>query len=383
MPIVYLFDYRAGMWERLYLILVILWTLVVWGFFGGAISRIAAVQVARNERITLREAIKFTKERYVSYIAAPVFPLVLVAILTLLLMIFGWIEWIPYFIGDAFAGLLWPIVILLGFVMTIVLVGLVGWPLMVATISTEGTDSFDAMSRSYSYVYQAPWQYLWYSAVAIVYGAAVVFFIGFMASMMVFMGKWGVSSAYGLSNVDPKYDREPSYLFYYAPTSFGWRDLLISSNNFVEERTVLSYDGRLVRRLDFKEDYEREMRPWEKTGAVLMIIWIWPLFLLVVGFGYSFFWSASTIIYFLMRKHVDDTEMDEVHVEDDEIDDPFLKQPPPAPAPAPPPAASKPGTVSLSLVDAPASTAIAPSEPPPPPPFTPPPPPPPENPPAP
>ena len=107
----------------------------------------------------------------------------------------------------------------------------------------------------------------------------------------------------------------------------------ISSNNFVEERTVLSYDGRLVRRLDFKEDDERESRPWEKTGAVLMIIWIWPLFLLVVGFGYSFFWSASTIIYFLMRKHVDDTEMDEVHVEDDEIDDPFLKQPPTPPPP--------------------------------------------------
>lgn len=378
LPVVYLFDPAAGVWERLYLILALLWSLVVWGFFGGAIARIAAVQFARNERITLRDAVKFTKERFVSYIAAPVFPLVLVAFLTLLLMIFGWIEWIPYFIGDIFAGLLWPIVIVFGFVMTIVLVGMVGWPLMVATISTEGTDSFDAMSRSYSYVYQAPWQYLWYSFVAVVYGAAVVFFIGFMASMMVFMGKWGVSSAYGLADTNPKTDRDPSYLFYYAPTSFGWRDHLISSSNHVEEKTVLSYDGRLVRRIEFKEEYERELRLYEKTGAALMVIWIWPLFLLVVGFGYSFFWSASTVIYFLMRKHVDDTELDEVHVEDEELDDPFLKQPPsPAPTPAPPPAAPKPGTVSLNLVDAPPSTAIAPDVPPPQPP------PPPENPPAP
>ena len=140
-----------------------------------------------------------------------------------------------------------PIVLLLGFIIAIVLVGLVGWPLMIATISTEGTDSFDALSRSYSYVYQAPWQYLWYGFLAVVYGAVLVFFVGFMASLMVFLGKWGVSSAVGLSNPDPKFDREPSYLFNYAPTSFGWRDLLISSNaRFVEEKTEMSYTGRDV-----------------------------------------------------------------------------------------------------------------------------------------
>ena len=43
-------------------------------------------------------------------------------------------------------------------------------------------------------------------------------------------------------------------------------------------------------------------------------------FLLVVGFGYSYFWSASTIVYILMRRYVDDTEMDEVYLEDDEPD---------------------------------------------------------------
>ena len=46
MPLGICFDHAPGMWERLYLILAISWTLVVWGFFGGAISRIAAVQVA-------------------------------------------------------------------------------------------------------------------------------------------------------------------------------------------------------------------------------------------------------------------------------------------------------------------------------------------------
>jgi hypothetical protein len=379
-PVVYLFDSRAGFWDRLYLIFIIVWTLAVWGFFGGAICRIAAVQFARNERIPLKEAILFSKERFVSYFTAPVFPLLLAAVFVVLLMIFGLIEWIPW-IGDLFAGIFWPFVLLFGFIIAIVLVGLVGWPLMIATISTEGTDSFDALSRSYSYVFQSPWRYLWYSVVAIVYGAALIFFIGFMASLMVFLGKWGVSSVGVLSSADPKSDREPSYLFNYAPTSFGWRDLLISSNaRFVEETDEISYDGKKVKHLDFKLEYKSAITSMNSVGAVLVACWIYPFFLLVIGFGYSFFWSASTILYFLMRHAVDDTELGEVHLEDEELEDPFLKQTPPVPAP-PPPAASKPGTLSLNVVEAPPpppaptsySTEVkppppAPSEPVPPPP---------------
>ena len=357
-PVVYLFDSRAGGWDRLYLVMIILWTLLVWGFFGGAICRIAAVQVARNERITLREALLFTKERCWSYVAAPVFPMALVGILTLLLMIFGWIEWTPW-VGDLFAGVLWPVVILFGFIMAIVLVGLVGWPLMTATISTEGTDSFDALSRSYSYVYQAPWQYLWYNLVAVAYGAVLIFFIGFMASSMVFLGKWGVSTAVGPASLNVEKDREPSYLFYYAPTSFGWRDLLISSNRFAKEKAITDYDGRTVNRLEFTEAYHNEMHAMNKVGAGLMTVWIYPLFLLVIGFGYSYFWSASTIIYFLMRRHVDDTEMDEVHLEDEAMDDPFMKPPPASPAPPPVAAPSKPGMVSLNVVEAPPPAPVA------------------------
>jgi hypothetical protein len=369
-PIVYFFDPRAGGWDRLYLIFITLWTLAIWGFFGGAICRIAAVQIARNERITLREAILFTRERFVSYFAAPALPMVLVAILVFGLMVFGWFIWIPV-LGEFVAGLLWPFVLMLGFTMAIVLVGLVGWPMMTATISTEGTDSFDALSRSYSYVYQAPWQFLWYNFLALIYGVALVFFVGFMASLMVFLGKWGVSSAVGPAKAVAADDREPSYLFYYAPRSYEWRDLLIRGNSsFVETRTERLPNGREIKAQEFKPEYEHALSWNNKVGAFLVALWIYPLFLLVVGFGYSYFWTASTIIYFLMRRYVDDTEMDEVHQEDEDFDDPFLKPTPPAPA-APP--ATKPGTVSLSVVDAPPAPSpvtsyTADDRPPPPPP---------------
>ena len=99
MPVVYLFDSRAGAWERLYLILAMLWTLVIWGFFGAAICRIAAVQVARNERITLRDAVQFARERCVSYCG--LCSCLLGWVSGALLMIFGLDEWIHRLIGPA------------------------------------------------------------------------------------------------------------------------------------------------------------------------------------------------------------------------------------------------------------------------------------------
>src|SRR5207244_212129 len=102
---------------------------------------------------------------------------------------------------------------------------LVCWPLIPVTLSAEGSDSFDDLSRSYSYVYQRPWHYLWYCIVALLYGAAIVFFVGFMGSLMVYLGKVGVSET---PFSGPKHlNRDPSYLFVYAPTSFGWRPLLL------------------------------------------------------------------------------------------------------------------------------------------------------------
>lgn len=354
-PVVYLFDARAGGWEYLYLILVILSTLAIWGFFGGAITRLAAVQFARNERITLVEALRFAQDRFVSYFAAPVFPLLAIAILVLCLWLFGLLELIPL-VGDVIvAGLFWPLVLAAGFVMAIVLVGLVGWPLMNATISTEGSDSFDALSRSYSYVYQAPWQYLWYSFLALVYGAALVFFVSFMASMMVYLGKWGVAQTPGMDY----FNREPSYLFRHAPTSFGWRDLLIHDSPNVE-RAAPGAAPRLEG-FEFRKDYVEgdNWHWWNTVGSVLVSAWLYLFFLLVIGFSYSYFWTASTIIYFLMRRQVDDTDLDEVHLEGEDLDDPFAR-----PSPPPPAAPAKPGTVSLTTVEAPAlRTGVTPTPP--------------------
>jgi hypothetical protein len=331
-PVIYFFRAGSGGWNRIYLFLVIAWTLAVWGFFGGAITRMAAVQVARhNEKIGMMDAIRFARERFQSFFFAPLFPLIFLAVITFFLVLFGLLEGVTWFFGDiVIAGLFWPLVLIGGLVMAVVLVGLVGWPLMYATISAEGSDSFDALSRSYSYVYQAPWHYLWYSAVAMVYGAVLVFFVGFMGSLLVYLGKWGVSQAYHPSN------REPTYLFASAPTSFGWRDLLLYGSPNVATRSEVLPSGRMVSvyELDPNASYTKEISWNNRTGAFLVSVWLFLFFLLIVGFGYSYFWTAATIIYLLMRRKVDDTEMDEIHL-DEEEDEPFAPQPPAPGAPAP------------------------------------------------
>ena len=62
--------------------------------------------------------------------------------------------------------------------MTLVLLGTVGgFNLMYPTIAVEGSDSFDAISRTFSYVYARPWRMLFYTLVAIVYGALCYLFV--------------------------------------------------------------------------------------------------------------------------------------------------------------------------------------------------------------
>jgi hypothetical protein len=322
-PIVYFFDPRAGGWARFYFLLLTLVTVVIWGIFGGAITRIASVQAARGEKIGMSEALRFTFKRLREYILAPIFPLAFVFALMVLMVIFGFFEMIPL-VGDLVAGLFWPGILVLGLIMAVVLVGLVGWPLMSATISAEGTDSWEAVSRSYSYVYQKPWHYVWYALVAIAYGAVLVFFVGFMGSLMVYLGKWGVSNTPGLTAAD----REPSYLFIYAPRSFEWRALLLQDGR--AEGGPVVQDGQIVPK-QFEKFSHTNMHAWNYMGAALMWFWLMLVFLLILGFGYSYFWSAGTLIYLLMRRNVDAAEMDEVYLEEDDHEGPYTPAPPPPP----------------------------------------------------
>jgi hypothetical protein len=261
------FDRHNTTRETAYHVFSGLWHVAVWAFFAGAITRIAAVQFGREERVDLREALRFATKQYWWSCAAPLFPLfgVLlaaapIALLGLLLMRFD--------VGVVLAGLLWPLVLIGGLIMTVLLLGLLaGWPLMWPTISSEEHgDAFEAFARSFSYVFQRPLHYMLYFLVALVFGAV----------------SWLLVSAFSEALVE---------LCLYA-ASWGASSERIDQITTGENGGVLWAGSWLVRTFN----------------ALVRTV--------ATAFHFSFFFCASTAIYLLMRRDVDQSDFDEVFVED-------------------------------------------------------------------
>jgi hypothetical protein len=349
LPVAKIVSPGVSPWTRLYLFFILLANVAVWAFCGGIITRIAAIQLANKGPITFMQAVRFVAQRYISYLGAPLVPLAIIAAAVVGLILYGLVALIP-FVGDIFLlGLGLPVVIGGGALMAVFLVGLVGYPMMYTTLSVEGdqSDTFDALSRSVNYVYQAPWNYIWNWLVAVLYGAAVTLFVLFFVSLTVYVGKWAV----GLTASLVWHDRKPEYLFVYAPESFGWRELLTKDSPYAVQGEWVMYDRDGNRTPDLARGIRQvyEYRPanpeayaanrnefwwYNSWGAGIVCFWLTLAFLMMLGFSYSFFWSAATMIYFLMRKKVDEAELDEVF-EDDEQQEVPLAPPKLATAPAP------------------------------------------------
>lgn len=343
-PIIGLFNPSVNFWVRLYLLFLILWMLLMWAFFGGIITRMAIVQIAGREGGGLREAVRFVKMRYLSYVSSPIVPVLLIFAVVLGCILFGFFHLIPL-VGDIFVdGLFWWVPLGAGFVMALLVVGLVGYPLMYTTLSAEGSDTFDALSRSYNYVYESPWNYVWYSIVSVGYGIVTVFFVVFMSSLMVYLGKWGVSQ----TPLTQTWNRSPEYLFVYTPTSFGWRELMLKGSpvEITTHPSELSRDkeGKFVAQTDhyyyvdpeaanvYMNDPDKGFRWYNHAGAGMVSFWMTLLFMLMLGYAYSYFWTASSMIYLLMRKRVDEVEVDEIYTEEEEYEEPVPPVKPPAPS---------------------------------------------------
>jgi hypothetical protein len=306
-------DPDASFQTRVFLLLCLIWSIAVWAFFGGVITRMAAVQFGGKERISFKQAINFVKQRYISYLLSPLVPLIVIAVIVLCMSLYGLIALVPI-LGDIIMyGLLLPLIILGGIVITILLIGLVGYPMMNATVSTEGSDTFDALSRSYNYVFQAPWQYLWYIIVSVVYGVFVTFVVLLIGCLMVYFGKWAVSQPATVLGAD---GRKPEFLFVYSPKSLGWRELMLKGSPAEIYQSPTTGDYLPVDPVASAE-YHKQMSWYNEAGAGLVTFWMVLVFLLMIGFIYSYFWTSSTMIYLLMRKKVDEVDIEEVFSQQD------------------------------------------------------------------
>ncbi|HEY2146438.1 MAG TPA: hypothetical protein VGH32_00780, partial [Pirellulales bacterium] len=179
----------------LYALICGLWELAVWGLVGGAITRIAALALARDSRVGLLEGLKFGTFKWPQYFLAALLPLAGVVVIGFIVgVVYGLIMRADF--GVVVMSFFWPLLLLTAFVMAVLLLGLLfGWALMWPTISVEGTDSFDALSRSYSYTFHRPIAYLFYVIVAgvigLLAGYVVYYFVEWTTELAFWSASWG------------------------------------------------------------------------------------------------------------------------------------------------------------------------------------------------
>jgi hypothetical protein len=295
----------------IYAVLFLAFTLAIWAVFGGAIYRIAALQAARGEKISISQALKFSIGKFGSFATAPLLPLAIVLGIGLLIAVLSIPTNIPW-LGEIILGLLFILCLLGGLAIAFLLVGLVaGGALMYPTIAVEGSDSFDAISRSFTYVISRPWRAGFYALIALVYGTITYLFVRLfvyiaLASTHVFL-KWGVWA--GGKTVGS--DADKIDVLWTAPTFSN----LWGTHNW------------------------QAMSGTESIGAFMLGIWVFLLAACVGAYVISFFASSSTIIYLLLRQKVDATDLDDVYIDEPEE---FLPTPTPTPASETPEVAQAP-----------------------------------------
>ncbi|HRU07319.1 MAG TPA: hypothetical protein P5137_16255, partial [Candidatus Brocadiia bacterium] len=184
--------------------LLAVWFVVVvyaWALFGGPLLRLCALQVTRDEVASFREGWEFAAKKRLSMFCAPLAPVIFMVLIMLAVAVVGFLARIPW-LGPLAVGVFFPVAIFAGLFFTLILIGwLFGGCMMGPTIMVEGTDAFDAISRSYSYVYQKPWRYIWYTLVGGAYGVVCIAFVALVAMLSIWaplwVGGWAMGSDFG------------------------------------------------------------------------------------------------------------------------------------------------------------------------------------------
>jgi hypothetical protein len=246
----------------LYLALV-----AVWGYCGGVVSRIAAVNLTKDEGLELTKALSFANKKFLSLFLPFVLPLLGFLFFFACNVVGGLVGRIPY-AGEILVSIFLPLAVLSGFIMVFIMLGFVfGKQLFIPTIAVESSDTFDAVSRTFQYIYSEPWHYLWYNLVAIGYGVICIAFIWLFGGGMIKLGLHAVGVGMGVK-------------FY---------------------EIISLFPGALIT---------------HQISGFVMLVWLVIIAGLIISYGISYLISSYTIIYLLMRKKVDDIEMQELYEEE-------------------------------------------------------------------
>ncbi len=281
-------------YHTIYFILFGLIKLSIISVAGGAICRNAALHFSKGEKLGIIQVTRYSSKRFKSFFTAPLLPLVMIFFAAIVFAVFSLLFLLPY-LGELVTSIFSFILFLLGFIVAIVIVGsIAGINLVYPAIAYDGVDSFDAISRAFSYFYSKHWRTVLYMIVAAVYGAVCYFFVRFFA----FLWLWVTSFLVKITT---------------AP--------LVSLINAMKETKLEEKFDAIWPEPTFMDLMGHSAEPAGTTqsiAAFFVNINSAIIVGLVIAFILSFYFSSNTIIYALLRKLVDKTELDEVYREQDD-----------------------------------------------------------------
>ncbi|MFH1371700.1 MAG: hypothetical protein ABII09_10515 [Planctomycetota bacterium] len=252
---------------------------------GGAICRIAALQFARDEKPGVTETLRYSLKKFWSFFTTPLVPAGIAIVAGAFIFLLGVLGNIPLGLGELIVGLFVWVGLLAGAIVAAVVIGTAaGFNLMFPAIAYDGSDSLDAVSRSFNYVYAKPWRMGFYTITAFVYGAICYIFVRFFAYLLLWATYTGLRIGAGLNSAKGLSDK---IMAIWQEPSFG--QLLVYSTD----------TGSIS----------------ERGAALLVYLSVLIIVGLVVSFIISFYFSSNTVIYALMRNKVDGTALEEVYTE--------------------------------------------------------------------
>jgi len=273
-----------------YCIIFFIIKLAVISIAGGAICRIAALQFARGEKPGMTEALRYSIKKFTSFFTAPLAPIGIIIFIGLFVFLLGLAGNIPR-AGELIVGLGMAMALFAGSLLAVIVIGAVaGFNLMFPAVAYDGSDCFDAISRSFSYIYARPWRMTIYTVIAAIYGSICYTFVRYFAFLTLLITRHLLQLGILVENGS----KEVNKLVAIWPKP-EFRYLLGSSSTATTNWT-------------------------ESVAAFLVYLFLLVVVGLVVSFIISFYFSANTIIYSLLRKTVDNAAFEDIYMQFDEAE---------------------------------------------------------------
>ncbi len=261
--------------HTVYVVFLYLAAFTIYSILGGAICRISALQITRQEHVGAIEALQFSIRRFKTFMMIPIVPTMVIVIIGAIIALASVPGLIPYF-GPVYLSVVMVILFFLGCLMTIVIIGLiVGHGLMYPAVAVDNSDAFDSMSRAFTYILHRPWHLAVYTFIASVYG--IICYV-FLRSFILIVFASVRTSLGPLWDIDAIW---PLPTFTVLLPDIQWH--------------LLCCGGA--------------------STAYLIRIGCLAFALLLPAYACSYYYTTATQIYILLRKHEDGVELDECYLE--------------------------------------------------------------------